>query len=325
MSQTTYLGSDKAVRGYKVGFMGISSATNSRTMVSAVVCDFPCGNAVPVLRVGAGGNLFGCLTLSAVLNSFAYDFALRRRCGGINLNWFVIEETSIPKVSDELSGDFLAHHVTRLTFTHPMFTLEWLHLRQNVQGLDGTPWMSHWAITVNERLRTRCMIEAVVAELYGLSLEDMQFILTIDENDPIGFWRVDQDLPVEQRLTSLTLEAFEHLKDVGLEEFCRQGWDLPDYARTFDRPGVKSWTPTEDWSDCERHARKILGEDGFTRFMVKVSGGEFEEEAKPVDHVSEPSPTYGTGIPGTQRRLFPGEPTLFDDPMEDPPPKRRRS
>jgi len=30
--------------------------------------------------------------------------------------------------------------------------------------------MSHWAIIASERLRTRCMIEAVVAELYGLSL-----------------------------------------------------------------------------------------------------------------------------------------------------------
>jgi len=168
------------------------------------------------------------------------------------------------------------------------------------------------------------MIEAVVAELYGLSLEDMQFVLTIDENDPIGFWRVDQDLPVEQRLTSLTLKAFEHLKGVGLEEFCRRGWHLPDYARTFDRPGVKSWTPTEDWSDCERHARNVLGEEGFTRFMANLSSQEFEQLAAPATHVAEPPPTYAPGTPGAQRRLFPGEPTLFGDSLEDPPKRRRR-
>ena len=178
-----------------------------------------------------------------------------------------------------------------------MFAPEWLRLRQNVQGLDGTPWMSHWAIATNERLRTRCMIEAVVAELYGLSLEDMQFVLTIDENDPRGFWRVDQDLPVEQRLTSLTLKAFEHLKEVGLEEFCRRSWHLPDYACGFDRPGVKSWTPTEDWPDCERHARNILGEDGFTRFMASRSDQASERTAKPAAHVAEPSPTYGPSTP----------------------------
>jgi hypothetical protein len=169
------------------------------------------------------------------------------------------------------------------------------------------------------------MVEAVGADLYSLSLEDMQFILTIDESDPIGFWRVDRDLPVEQRLTSPTLKAFEHLKRVGLEEFCRRGRDLPDYARTFDRPGVKSWTPTEDWSDCECHARNILGEDEFTRFMARLSDGGPEQPVKPASHVAEPSPTYGVGTPGAQRRLFPGEPTLFGDSMEDPPPRVKKS
>jgi hypothetical protein len=153
----------------------------------------------------------------------------------------------------------------------------------------------------------------------------MQFILTLDRIDLMGFWRVDQDLPVEQRLTSLTLKAFEHLKEVGLEEFCRRGWHLLDYARTFDRPGVKSWTRTEDWSDCERHARNILGEEGFTRFMANLSGQESEQPAQSVAHVAEPSPTYGTGTPGAQRRLFLGDPTLFGDPMEDPPKRRRNS
>jgi hypothetical protein len=132
-------------------------------------------------------------------------------------------------------------------------------------------------------------------------------------------------LPVEQRLTSLTLKAFEHLKQVGLEEFCRQGWELPDYARTFDRPGVKSWTPTEDWSDCERHARNILGEEGFIRFMANLSGQESEQPAQPSPHVAEPSPTYAPSTPGAQRRLFPGEPTLFGDPMEDPPSGKKRN
>jgi hypothetical protein len=151
----------------------------------------------------------------------------------------------------------------------------------------------------------------------------MQFILTIDESGRIGFWRVDQELPLEQRLTSLTLKAFEHLKQVGLEEFCRQGWELPAYARTFDHPGVKSWTPTEDWSDCERHARNILGEEGFTRFMANLSGQQSERPAQPAAHVAEPSPTYGTGTPGAQRRLFPGDPILLRDPMEDPPVRKK--
>lgn len=163
------------------------------------------------------------------------------------------------------------------------------------------------------------MIEAVVAEVFGLHLEDVEFMLRLDESDPVGFWRVDQDLPVEQRLTWLSLRAFQHMKEVGLEEFCRTGWELPEYARNFDRPGVKSWTPTEDWSDCERHARNTLGEDGFNRFMASLSGQGSEQPARPADHVAEPPAFYGTGTPAAQGRLFAGEPSLFGDPMEDPP------
>jgi hypothetical protein len=292
-------------------------------MIATTICDLPCGNSAPVLKVG-GGGLLECLELTSTLNSFAYDFVARRRCGGLHLNWFVIEETPTPRAPDGLIRHFLVHHGARLTFTHPMFAAEWILLRKSIQGLDGTPWMSHWAVEVRERLRTRCMIEAVVGERYGLSLEDMQFILTIDESDPIGFWRVDQELPPEQGLTSLTLKAFEHLKEVGLEEFCRRGWELPEYARNFDRPGVKAWTPTEDWSDCERHARNILGEEGFTHFMANLSGREPEQLAQPSPHLAEPSPTYGSGIPGAQRRLFPGEPTLLGDPMEDLPGRKRK-
>lgn len=77
--------------------------------------------------------------------------------------------------------------------------------------------------------------------------------------------------------------------------------------------GAESWTPEEDWFHCERHARNILGEDGFTRFMANLSGQEPEQPAQPAPHVAEPSPADAPGTPGAQRRLFPGEPTLFGD------------
>jgi hypothetical protein len=323
MAEKIYLQGEKLVRGCKVGFMDITLATNSRTMVSVAICNLPCGNKVPVLKPEPGRDLPSCLALTAMLNSFVYDFVARRRCGGLTLNWFVIEATPIPFIRDELMRKFMELHAARLTLVHRRFAPQWLILREPIPDMCKAPWMSHWAITANERLRTRCMIEAAAADLYGLSTEDMQFILTIDESDPIGFWRVDQELPMEQRLTSLTLKAFEHLKEVGPEEFCRQGWELPNYARSFDRPGVKAWTPTEDWSDCERHARNILGEEGFTRFMGTLSGRETGQPTQKTAHVAEPSLTYGPGIPGAQRRLFPGDPTLFGDPMEDPPSRRR--
>jgi hypothetical protein len=122
----------------------------------------------------------------------------------------------------------------------------------------------------------------------------------------------------------LILWALWHLKGIRLEEFCGCGWELLGNVRQFDRPGVKSWTSAEEWSDCERHARTILGEEGFARFMASLSGQETGRPAQKTVHVAEPSLTYGPGTPGAQRRLFPGEPTLSGDPKEDLPRGRKR-
>ena len=319
MAEEHFRARERAFRSLKLAYMRIGSATNTRTMVSAIVPAAPCGDTAPVI---AATRPLESLYMISVLNSFTFDWVARKRCGGLHLDFHYIEPLPLPRTVPSIIHDFLILHSASLNCAHHYFSPTWLTLAHKYPQLRSAPWQAHWAIRSHERLRLRGMVDAVVAELYGLSLEDMQFILTIDESDPIGFWRVDQDLPAEQRLTSLTLKAFEHLKQVGLEEFCRQGWELPDYARTFDRPGVKSWTPTEDWSDCERHARNVLGEDGFTRFMANLTDQESEQPAQTATYVAEPLPTYGT--PGAQRRLFPGEPTLFGDSMEDPPPRVKK-
>jgi len=321
MSDEIFRENPKSIHGCKIAMMDISSATNARTLIASFVADRPCGHSLSVITL-PGRNLGKTLTLSCLLNSLVYDYVVRRRVGGLHLSFFFLVETPLPVQLSPHVERFLCLGAASATLAHPIFAPQWLELGARVPEIREVPWQNNWTVNSDERIRWRCMVDAVVAELYGLSLEDMQLILTIDESDPIGFWRVDQDLPAEQRLTSLTLKAFEHLKQVGPEEFCLQGWELPDYARAFDRPGVKSWTPIEDWSDCERHARNILGEEGFARFMANLSSQESEQPGQPAAHVAEAPPTYGT--PGAQRRLFPGEPTLFGDPLEDPPTRRKR-
>ena len=71
-------------------FMDVSSATNTRGMISATLRDFPAGNKTPILHGSKP------LELGTVLNSFAYDFTLRQRLGGLTLNYFIIEETPLP-------------------------------------------------------------------------------------------------------------------------------------------------------------------------------------------------------------------------------------
>jgi len=101
-----------------------------------------------------------------------------------------------------------------------------------------------WAITSHERLRLRCLLDAIIAELYGLSYDDFAWILREcgypKENirelsktfDPKGFWRVDKDKDPELRHTVLALKAFADLKEIGLDAFCAlnhgEGWMIPE-------------------------------------------------------------------------------------------------
>ena len=75
----------------RVGFIDVTSATNARTMFSALTTGSPCGNSAPILRTDLSE-----VRLAGVLNSLSYDYVARSRCGGLHLNWFVIDESALP-------------------------------------------------------------------------------------------------------------------------------------------------------------------------------------------------------------------------------------
>ncbi len=153
----------------RVVFREISNATNQRAMLAAVIPNRPCSNGLPILE-----SLFSPLMLEAVLNSFAYDFVVRCAMGGTHLNYFVIEGTPlIPPRTPAL--DLLAIIAARLNCGDAVFAPEWLRLRADAErnGRELGGWKQLWAVTPHERLRLRCLLDAVVAELYGLDWDDL--------------------------------------------------------------------------------------------------------------------------------------------------------
>jgi len=187
--------------------------------------------------------------------------------------------------------------------------------------------------------------------------------------NPKGFWRVDKDKDPELRHTVLTLVAFHDLKDTiaaysndrdkGIEAFCNQnsgeGWMLPetlclaDYGIGHDdrakapqlvrsRMGERflPWqleqSMEESWAECERHARNILGDDGFKRVLTEIKSGgtgEYTSEMKPVFLKAAEEPGYAydkEDKDSAQGKLFrtkPVQETLFGDDKPDSPLKKR--
>ena len=243
-------GDPKALRGTKLAFMDVTSATNERTMIAGIVHDRPCGNSAPVLT--AGGSLG---TLTAILNSTAYDYVARARCSGLHLNYFVIEESPLPPST--ASALRLNPIALQLAAAGIPLAPSWANVRQIRLHSDFVRrgWRATWALTVHERVRTRCILDALTAELYHLDWNELAWILRDCDHsrevassssasrrfDPKGFWRVDKERDPELRQTVLTLAAFRDLKDaiatcgdreLGIEAFCHQnngdGWMVPE-------------------------------------------------------------------------------------------------
>jgi hypothetical protein len=119
------------------------------------------------------------------------------------------------------------------------------------------PWRHLWALTAHERLRLRCILDALVAHLYGLDEPDFRHILRDCDHpvelttskdftrglDPKGFWRVDKNSDVELRHPVLAQVALADLQALirnhGEDEAIRQflgtgpddGWMLPETLR----------------------------------------------------------------------------------------------
>jgi hypothetical protein len=292
MAQEDYRGAgteeSKVMAGLKVGFLAIGSATNSRSMFSGLVVDFPAGNSVAVLQCATTEK---SVSLMASLNSFAYDFTLRNRLGGLNLNYFVVAETPTPALNAE-GLRRVSEIGMRLGLPNKAFATQWLDYRSTSKS-----WFRYMALTHHERARLKAINEAICAWYFGLEWAD--FLTVLEGCDlpqdrlsgalskslnPKGFWRIDKDRPPELRHPILSLVAFHDLKRQGLEAFLEQndgeGWMIPqqlclsDYGLGHDAraeqpqpvaailgPRFLDWQLDEDiarsWAECEAHAQLI--------------------------------------------------------------------
>jgi hypothetical protein len=204
----------------KVGFMAIGSATNARTMIATLLWRAPCGNSVPTLRCRPGRDgTPGEFALCAVLNSTTYDWALRARLAGNNLNRFVLGETPLPPPEPLLSIRGLPAAVASLAWALPWFDDAWAWLPAAERPL-AAPLREPGA-----RRRCRAALDAVVAAAYGLGPDDLAFVLRDTDLpaeelaararagrlDPKGLWRVDRRLPPAERATRIALEDLTRL------------------------------------------------------------------------------------------------------------------
>ena len=243
---------EKAFRGLKTVFMAVGSATNSRSMIAGYVNDLPCGNAVPPLMPNE--DHYDAI-LGMILNSVVYDFVMRCRLVGLNLNYFVIAETPLLNINHDMLKTILISSEA-LNIPNNNFSNIWIRsLAKN--GNNAVSMKRLWGLTPHERQRLLAISDSISMSLFSCSWEDSKHIYSdcdypisdaLNKLNPKGFWRVDKDKPPELRQTVLTLVAFHDLqkkieecggdRDKGIEAFLNQndgeGWMLPETLRLAD-------------------------------------------------------------------------------------------
>ena len=293
----------KPTKSTKIGFLSVGSGTNARSFYCAVLPDLPCGNSVGTLDLGH--NAGKLLWLQSQLSGFLFDFVLRLRLVGLNLNYFVVGECPAQPVVPGKLVEATRALVARLSLTSPRFAVE-----QVDSGLDQALRPGSVFIAPRERMQARAVLDAIAFATARLDHNDVRHLLAgCDSPTPVatvenskGFWRVDRDRRPEHRLTTLAQIAFADLesktaasgdKGCGIEAFLAQnhgdGWQMPETLRLADYglghddrakhsqpvasclgPRFYDWQLTQNTDqasqECHIHARNLLGAKAYRQF-----------------------------------------------------------
>ena len=318
----------------RIVYRRISNNTNARTFICSYGSRIPCSDSVFVL-MPSNPSLKNHLPVVASLNSLSFDFVVRQRLSGTNLSWFVIQECPIPiQITSRVERPEIKRltlDTARLVFIHRRFAPEWLKLKQLYPELSSKEWKDWWAVTEADRLRLRVEIDALCADLYGLDPDDFDWIVRDDPTDPKGFYRVDRQLPFQERLTGLAAAAFRALKEgkwsaesaaslsndeffdlLGIPELTNakaahaKGLPGPLIEK---RDGCHVWKPENfpkddprhgwTWNDCWKDAVALLGSEEAVRRYV-------EEEPKTAEpsHDEQPFRLQAKKSSSSQGKLF---------------------
>ena len=177
MSLKNVLDRGKMIRGIKPSVRRVARNSDTRTAICSLVADMPCGDKAAIF---APSNFVDRLSLPAYINSYNLDWAIRIRVGGTQLDYHIAAEMPVPQIEMVELRETLALSVLRLNGASALFANVWLELKEKCHSLESNLlkiWKSLWAITLYERLRLRCILDAIVAELYGVDIRDFSLIL----------------------------------------------------------------------------------------------------------------------------------------------------
>mgnify|MGYP000880163059 CR=1 FL=1 len=195
---------------YLMGWRNVTNATNSRTVIAAVIPPVGAGNNFLLFEADATPQLKACLL--ADMNSLSHDWGARQKLQTPALNYFYKKQipTLPPSVYTQSDIDYIVPRVLELTYTSHSLK-DWAE----ALGYDGAPF----TFEPERRAQLRAELDAWYARRYGLNEEELKYILdpasVFGDDYPSESFRVLKNDEIktygEFRTARLVLEAFRAL------------------------------------------------------------------------------------------------------------------
>ncbi len=237
-------------RHWLIAYKSVTSPTNQRTMIAAVLPFCGIAHSMNVVFPFEQSAILGACFLSN-LNALVLDFAAKQKVGGVNLSYFLVRQLPFigPTSYTREDARFIALRVLELVHTawdiKPFADDLWRGADDRLKSLIQQQWEANKAATgayrfeppewaeiaedgiplppfkwnEDRRARIRAELDAYYALLYGLTRDELRYILdpkeVYGEAFPGETFRVLKEKEIKQfgeyRTRRLVLEAYDGL------------------------------------------------------------------------------------------------------------------
>ena len=198
-------------RDWFLGFRDVTNATNERTAIFSIIPKIGVGHTLPLMFTNEETIKISCLLGN--LNSFVFDYIARQKVGGIHLTFMYLKQLPVLPPSAYTSADieYIAPRVLELVYT----AYDLCPFAEDM-GYHGEPF--RWDEV--RRAQLRAELDAYYARLYGLTRDELRYILdpkeVHGEDFPGETFRVLKEKEMrrygEYRTRRLVLEAWDALE-----------------------------------------------------------------------------------------------------------------
>ncbi len=174
-------------REWLYAYKDVTSATNERTMIAAFLPWVAVVNSAPLMLPGESitPRLEACLLANQ--NSYVFDFVARQKVGSVHLNFFIVEQLptlppavygeKCPWSKKETLEQWISERVLKLSCTAEDMTP-----LAKACGFKGSRGDGVHIWKEAERAELRMELDAAFFHLYGLTRDDVEYILTTFTN-----------------------------------------------------------------------------------------------------------------------------------------------